>query len=105
MEYAVLKRQRTLIEMMGAARPMTAVAEVKEEAQTMDPDYRTGPIASPEYGLQVVWAMWNVCEVIHHAQSVHNVNFRVTVNVNVLTTGKHSSSSIDLMLSYLQYNA
>lgn len=51
MDGALLKRQRVLVEMMGAAGPVTKGVKVKKEDEIREGVDVTRPAASPRLGL------------------------------------------------------
>lgn len=65
MEGAVPKPQRTINEMFGAAVPATKQLEVKDEDHAAQAIDVTEPIASPDFGPQVIMEMRKMWEAMY----------------------------------------
>lgn len=62
---AVLKRQRTMDEVMGTAGSLTRSVEMSEEVRTMETVGTTEPATSPELGTPLVEGMMKVPEAMY----------------------------------------
>lgn len=105
MNSAVTKHQRMKDELIGAGKPVSEVAVVKEESQVMEVVEVREPAASPELGLHIVASMRKVREAMYPTSSLRNADFRELVVDHKLTQGESLLKSVDLVLRYHPYNA
>lgn len=97
-EGASLNGQRTMDEMMGAAKPIIEEVKVKEEEQVMEVVDLTEPAASSELVLQMVQALIKVRKAKYYICSFYNIDFRELVNEHELTHEEFLFDSVDLVL-------
>lgn len=69
------KRQQTIDEMMGKARPVTNGEKLKKEDKVMEAANLTEPETSPEIGAQVLEAMRKVREAMYFVSLFHGIDF------------------------------